>query len=175
MSANANAGGDTLWIKSTRGPDDEPACLFTWSQFQWYAPVADVRKSALDLVVCAAYAEMMMLTVAKLRLDGKTASAFITDLLASTGARQFGGDDTVDLLPGGSTRTGEAVVLLGRGSKRGMVSPASARKMALQWLGAAEATESDQLVSEALRGVGLGDQADRVFGYLRELRKEPAT
>ena len=165
---------DTLWVESTRGPDDEPACLFTWGAFQWYAPVDEVRKSALDMVSCAAYSEMMMLLVAKLRLDGKTASAVITDLLASSGVRQLGSDDTVDLLPGGSTRTGEAVVLLGHGSKRGMVAPAEARTMALQWLRAAEATESDQLVSEALRGTGLDDNAERVFGYLRELRKGKA-
>ena len=51
--------------------------------------------------------------------------------------------------------------------------PAEARSMALQWLEAAEATESDQLVSEALRGTGFdGGQQERVFGYLRELRKE---
>lgn len=80
----------------------------------------------------------------------------------------------MDLLPGGSTRTGEAVVLLRRGSKRGMVVPSAARSMALQWLGAAEATESDQLVSEALRGTGLDGEAERVFGYLRELRKGKA-
>jgi hypothetical protein len=66
------------------------------------------------------------------------------------------------------------VVLIGRGSKRGLVNAREARSMALQWLEAAEATESDQLVSEALRGTGLEDSADRVFGYLRELRKEKA-
>lgn len=164
---------DTLWVESTRGPDDKPACLLTWGAFQWYAEVADVRSTALDMVSCAAYAEMMMTLVARLKLDGKIASALITDLLSGTGRRQFGSDDTVDLLPAGSTKSGDAVVLLRRGSKRGSVLAATARTMALQWIEAAEATESDQLVSEAMRGTGLdGGQQERVFAYLRELRKE---
>jgi hypothetical protein len=172
--AGVSDGEDTLRVESTRGPDDEPACLLSWAAFQWYAPVEEVRKTALDLVSCAAYAEMMMLLAAKLKLDGRMASAIVTDLLDSRGGRQFGGDATVDLTPAGSTKTGDAVVLIGRGSKRGLVYAREARSMALQWLEAAEATESDQLVSEALRGTGLDDSADRVFGYLRELRKEKA-
>jgi len=172
-AATADDDGEALWVESTRGPDDEPACLFTWGAFQWYAPVAEVRRSALDLVSCSAYAEMMMLLVAKLRLDGATASAIVTDLLDGRGGRKFGTPGTVDLVPAGSTKTGNAVVLIGRGSKRGSVMAAEARSMALQWLEAAEATESDQLVSEALRGTGFdGEQQERVFGYLRELRKE---
>jgi hypothetical protein len=170
--AGVNDEEDTLWIESTRGPDDEAACLFTWGPHQWYAPVADVRRSALDLVSCAAYAEMMMLLVVKLKLGAKMASAFVTDLLDSRGGRKFGGPATLDMLPVGSTRTGDALVLISRGSKRATLLPAEARGMALGWLGAAESTESDQLVSEALRGTGMDDQAERVFGYLRELRKE---
>ena len=43
--------------------------------------------------------------------------------------------------------------------------------MALRWLAAAEATESDQLVSEALRATGSDEGAqEKVFGYLRKLR-----
>jgi len=164
---------EALWIESTRGPDDEPACLITWAAFQWYAPVAAVRRTAVDMVSCAAYAEMMMTLVAKLNLDGKIASALITDLLDGRGRERFGTAETVDLVPAGSTKTGAAVVLIGRGSKRGSVYAAEARSMALQWLEVAEATESDQLVSEALRGTGIGDgQQERLFGYLRELRKE---
>jgi len=165
--------GEALWIESTRGPDDEPACLITWSGFQWYANVAEVRRTALDMVSCAAYAEMMMTLVARLKLDGKIASALITDLLDSRGRERFGTPETVDLIPAGSTRSGDAVVLIGRGSRRGAVLAAEARSMALQWLEAAEATESDQLVSEAMRATYFeADQVERVFGYLRELRKE---
>ena len=43
--------------------------------------------------------------------------------------------------------------------------------MALRWLATAEATESDQLVSEALRATGSGDgEQEKLFGYLRKLR-----
>lgn len=164
---------DALWVESTRGPDDEPACLLRWGAFEWYATVADVRRTALDMMSCAAYAEMMMTLAAKLKLDGKTASALISDLLNGRGVKGFGTPETVDLIPAGSTKTGDAVVLIGRGSKRGSVLAAEARSMALQWLEAAEATESDQLVSEALRGTSMDDYGqERVFGYLKELRKE---
>ncbi|HEY2090144.1 MAG TPA: hypothetical protein VGH54_29500 [Mycobacterium sp.] len=166
---------EALRVESTRDPDGEPACLFTWGAFQWYAPVAEVRKAALDMVACAAYAEMMMTLVAKLKLDGGIASALITDLLKGRGVKEFGTPGTLDLLPAGSTRSGDAVVLLRRGSKREPVAAVTARSMALQWLEAAEATESDQLVSEAMRGTGISRaQQERLFGYLRELRKEPS-
>jgi hypothetical protein len=137
------------------------------------APVGEVRKAALDMVACSAYAEMMMLLVAKLELDGAVASALITDLLESRGRERLGSPGTVNLTPGGSTKTCRAFVLVGRGSKREAVPAVTARSMALQWLEVAEASESDQLVSEALRGTGMdGDGQERVFGYLRELRKE---
>ena len=62
-------------------------------------------------------------------------------------------------------------MLLMRGSKVGELSPQEARAMALRWLAVAEATESDQLVSEALRATGSDEAAaEKVFGYLRELR-----
>lgn len=166
---------EALWVESTRGPDDEPACLLTWGPHQWYATVADVRKTALDMMSCAAAAEMMMMLAAKLEMPGPMASRLLGDLLSDTG-REFGADGTVELTPAGSTKTGDAVVLLRRGSKRGSVLAVTARKMALQWLEAAEATESDQLVSEAMRGTGMdAAQQERVFGYLRELRKEAAS
>ena len=75
------------------------------------------------------------------------------------------------LTPAGSTKRREALVLVKRGSQDGALSPDEARAMALRWLAVAEATESDQLVSEALRATG-SDEAgtEKVFGYLRELR-----
>ena len=161
-----------LTIGSTRGPDDEPVCELAWAGSSWYAPVADVRTAALDALSCAAYAEMLMLLAGKLKLPGPTASALITDLLRSTGRTRFGTKSTVGLLPAGSTKTGEASVLITRGNTRGSVSAEEARKMALRWLVTAEGTESDQLLSEALRGAGIGaDTTGRVFGYLQELRR----
>lgn len=167
-----SADDDGIWIESTRGPDDEPVCLITWGPLQWYAPVADVRETALDLVACAAYAEMMMTLVNRLNLPGATASRFVTDLLAGRAKRYFGSKETVTLLPAGSTKTGGAYVLVKRGSQRGDLTPGEARAMALRWLEVADGTESDQLVSEALRATGIDDaRQERLFGYLRELRK----
>lgn len=162
---------DVLTIESTRGPDDEPACCLTWGPLQWYAPVEDVRATALDLITCAAYAEMMMTMVLRVGVPPEMASALATDLLSDAGRTEFGKDTTISMLPAGSSKRREAFVLLSRGKQRGVLSPYEGRQMALRWLATAEATESDQLVSEALRATGTDDAGqERVFGYLRKLR-----
>lgn len=163
--------GDAIWVESTRGADDEPVYLLTWGSLQWYAEVEVARKTALDLVTCAAYAEMMMLMTTALDLPGNIASQLMTDLLRGSGIHRFGSNDTVDLLPVGSTKTGKPWVQLKRGNKEGHLSPAEARGMALQWLEVAEATESDQLITEVLQSAGIDNATqETVFRYLRELR-----
>jgi hypothetical protein len=162
---------ETIWIESTRGPDDEPVCLMTWAGLQAYASVEDVRETAIDLVTCAAYAEMMMTLVTRAKLPASVVSAFASDLLSGRDKRYFGAKTTMTLLPAGSSKRREALVLLKRGSQDGALSPDEARAMALRWLAVAEATESDQLVSEALRAAGIADGAQgKLFGYLRKLR-----
>ena len=162
---------ESIWIESTRGPDDEPVCQVTWGPIQCYAPVEDVRQTAIDLVTCAAYSEMMMTLVLKVGLSADVVSQFTTDLLSGAGRSYFGAKTTMTMLPAGSTKRREALVLLKRGSQDGMLSPDEARAMALRWLAAAEGTESDQLVSEALRATGSDEAAtEKLFGYLRELR-----
>jgi len=164
---------DSIWIESTRGPDDEAVCQISWNGLDWYAPVEDVRETAIDLVTCAAYAEMMMTLVVKLSLSADVVSRFATDLLSGAGRRFFGAKTTLMLTPAGSTKRREALVLVKRGSQDGALSPDEARAMALRWLAVAEATESDQLVSEALRATGSDEAAaEKLFGYLRELRKD---
>jgi hypothetical protein len=167
---------DILTITSTRGPDDDPVCEIAWKGDRWYAPVADVRATALDLVTCAAYAEMMMHLITVVNLPPSVVAALVTDLLASQGRKRFGTVSTVELLPAGSSKAKTAVVLIIRKQRGfrhdGMVDAAEARKMALRFLEAAEATESDQLLSEALRAAGVDrGRRERVFGYLRELRR----
>jgi hypothetical protein len=167
-------GDESIWIVSTRGPDDEPACEITWGPLQYYAPVDDVRETAIDLVTCAAYAEMMMTLITRAELPADVVSRFATDLLSGRDKRFFGAKTTMTMLPAGSSKRREAFVLLKRGSMEGAVSSAEARAMALDWLAVAEATESDQLVSEALRATGSGDDAqEKLFGYLRKLRTAP--
>ena len=163
--------GESIWIESTRGPDDEPACLITWSALQYYAPVDDVRETAIDLVTCAAYAEMMMTLIVEVNLPANVVSQFTTDLLSGRDKRYFGAKTTMMLMPAGSSKRKEPLVLLNRGSLKGAVSPDEARAMALRWLAVAEATESDQLVSEALRATGSTEyEQEKLFGYLRKLR-----
>jgi hypothetical protein len=163
--------GPGIWIKSTRGPDDEPVCEITWGPLQWYAPVADVRETAIDLVTCAAYAEMMMTLIVEAGFPPEIVQQLTTDLLSGTGRRMFGTPATMELMPAGSSKRKQALVLLKRGAMEGMKTPEDAREMALAWLQVAEGTESDQLVSEALRGTGVpADVQERLFGYLRHLR-----
>lgn len=164
-----------IWIVSTRGPDDEPVCELTWDALQWYAPVEDVRQTAIDLVTCAAYAEMMMqLVVPPLKLPPDVVSVFMSDLLHTTGRREeFGAATTIRLMPAGSSKRREALVLLRRGSQKAMVGAAEARGMATAWMSAAEATESDQLVAEAFRATQKAGDLDQMFGYLRKLRDQP--
>jgi hypothetical protein len=164
------SGDEAIWIESTRGPDDKPVCHLTWGRVRCYPPVAAVRLTAIDLVTCAAYAEMMMKLV-NLGLAAGQVSAFTTDLLRDSKRHRFGDPSTMSLLPAGSSKGREALVLLTRGTLKGALSPDEARAMALQWLEVAEAAESDQLVSEALRATGSGEgQAETLFAYLRELR-----
>ena len=83
----------------------------------------------------------------------------------------------MDLFPASGTKraTGkrEARVILRRGDMDGILTIAEARQMAADWMAAAEATESDQLVAEAFRATQPGNDAglDRLFGYLRKLRE----
>lgn len=165
--------GEGIWIISTRSPDDEPVCEITWDGRRWYSSVAAVRQTALDLVTCAAYAEMMM-KLAGLGLPAQHVSAFTSDLLSGADRTMFGTPETIELLPAGSTKRKEAFVLLRRPATDGWhssLASGTARDMALTWLSVAEATESDQLVAEALRGVRCSDEfTGRVFGYLRKLR-----
>lgn len=172
---------DTIWIESTRDPDGEPVCALTWGTLAWYAPVAEVRQTAVDLVTCAAYAEMMHEMVAVAGLPPEVVGAFTTSLLRGAGrTRAFGSADTIDVIPAGAKngKTGErqAVVVLARASEEGMVTAAEARVMAWAWLAVAEATESDQLVAEAFRATLPGKEGalDRLFGYLRKLRERAA-
>jgi hypothetical protein len=172
--------GPGIWIESTRGPDDEPVCLFTFGPHQSWPPVDDVRQTALDLVTCAAYAEMMLTLIVRLKLPPEVVGEFTTDLLSGLGRSFFGAKSTLTMLPAGATRRSggpgsrrvrEAVVLLQRGSQQAAVTAVEARDMALAWLAVAEATESDQLVSEAMdtTGIPAATQA-MMFSYLHALR-----
>jgi hypothetical protein len=164
--------GDSIWVESTLNPDGEPACGISWGPLQCYAPVPDVRETAIDLVTCAAFSEMMMELV-RAGIPPGTVSQFATSLLSGREKRHFGATTTMTLAPAGSSARKEALVLLKRGSLKGALSPDEAREMAMHWLAVAEATESDQLLAEALRAAAVSDSGQAtVFGYLRELRKD---
>ena len=171
--------GDAIWIESTRGADDEPVCKIAWGGDWWYAGTGPVRQTAADLMSCAAYAEWIHLLITKLGLPPAVVEQVTVDLMKISGrAADHGNPDTALLYPASGKRRGkrEPVVIVRSHGQDGILSPAEARAMALRWLEVAEATESDQLVSEALRATGgTEEQAAKLFGYLRELRARAAT
>jgi hypothetical protein len=174
--------GPGIWIESTRGPEDEPVCLLTIGPHQSWPPVDDVRQTALDLVTCAAYAEMMLTLIIRVGLPPEVVGQFTTDLLSGLGRPFFGARSTLTMLPAGATRRSggpgsprvrEAVVLLHRGSTDAAITAAEAREMALKWLAAAEATESDQLVSGALDAIDVPAEVQTMlFAYLHARRSD---
>lgn len=142
------------------------------------ASVVDVRQTAVDLVTCAAYAEMMMELV-KLGLPAKQVSDFTSAILKRD--KPFGAATTFDLWPAGSTKRGQPVVLIGRAGVNGpgdplprdALHPDEAREMAQAWFQVAEATESDQKVTAALRLIRQEKIAESLFATLRKLREVP--
>jgi hypothetical protein len=168
-------GDPVITIVATRDPDGSPACLLRWSDAEWVASVEDVRMTALDLMVCAAYAEVMMHLLKVLKLPAETVSRLFADLMRSaTGRECFGTRTTFAMSPAGSSSAGRAFVVFVRGSLQGGVSANEARNMALAWLQVAEASESDQLVVEALRTAGhlQPGELDGMFAYLQALRTQ---
>lgn len=86
---------------------------------------------------------------------------------------------TIGLVSGVSVFTGKGfvrVAVLDQDNKQvavGQMSPEEVRTMALGWLGAAEAAESDAAVFAELKGIGLDDTACAGFlAALRERRDE---
>lgn len=161
----------SVWIESRRNPDGESQCLITWDPVQFYASVADVRPTALDLLTCAACAEMMMV-VSDMGLPPEHVTRLGAAALRKSGrAGLLGTPATMMLGPAGSSKTGEAAVTMRRGTQKATIPAADARQIALQFLEMAEAAESDDLVSEAMIGTGISTaQADRAFKYLLALR-----
>lgn len=169
---NAGTQADSIWITSVRDPDKEPVCIIEAGGSTWFAPVDDVCQTALDLVTAAAYADVLITLVTVLDLPGSTISKFGADLLREAKIVQLGCPSTITLHPAGSSKHKEAVVIMRHGQFEGIVSAAEARKMALRWLQAAEASGSDRNVTEAMRGARVADDViEKVFGYLRELRR----
>ncbi|PZG20628.1 hypothetical protein [Nonomuraea aridisoli] len=173
--AASPAGADVIEIVGGLDPDAPTDCLISWRGQDWTATVDVVRATAVDLFTVASWADVMVHVTVKLGLDPNTASRFTGELIVSqTGRRAWGYDETLSLLPVGSTKDKRGLVLIRRGHLKGVLSTDEARQMGLAWLVAAEAAESDQLVAEALRTAGgmPPDRIDGLFAYLRELRAD---
>jgi hypothetical protein len=166
--------GPGIWLESTRGPDDAPVCLFTFGTHQSYPPVADVRATALDLVTCAAYAEMMLELTVTVKIPPEVVGRFTTALLQAQDRQVFGTKATLTMLPAVTVPPHrKPYVLLKRGSRQAALTAGEARQMALAWLSVAEATESDQLVSDALDAIDVPDEIQAMlFAYLHVRRSD---
>jgi hypothetical protein len=163
-----------ITIESTRGPDDAPVCRLIINGRQSYPPVADVRATALDLVVTAADAEACVL-LAGLDLPAGVITAFIEDLLRRRGKTFYGARSTILLGPAASTKTGLAWVrVLQPGSRDdgGVLTPDEARLMARDWFDVAAGTEADQMLAEALRSCTTvtDDEETALYKYMAALR-----
>jgi hypothetical protein len=173
VAGDKDHSGGHVWIESTRGADDEPVCLVTVGPYQSYPSVDEVRRTAIDLVTCAAYAEMMGRLIRKVKLPPETAAEFVSDIMASSGRRFFGTVHTLMMLPATQHHGRSPVVVFDRGKWDGLVTADEARDMALYWLSVAEATESDQLVTGAMADAGIpaGVQA-MIFQLLHAQRSD---
>lgn len=170
MTAAADSDEGSIRIESVRNPDGRSQCLITWDSLQFYASAEDVRVTAADLLACVAYAEMLMV-VAGMGLPAEHVSKLGADALRSGGRKSLGTAATMRLWPAGNSRTKTPAVQMRRGTHEAVIPVADARQIALQFLETAEAAESDDLITEAMIGVGItSEQADRAFRYLRELR-----
>lgn len=176
---------DGIWIASTRtapGSDLPSACLITWNDRRWYASVEDVRATALDLIACAAWADVMLAMIS-LGLPKEQLGGFFGDLLHKTRqGRPFGTPSTFMLTPAGATRKKKrsgsprppervAVVLLERDGETGNADSDTARVIAAKWLEVAGGVDQDRTVVAALRATGAPDGFEALlFGKMFELR-----
>jgi hypothetical protein len=169
----------SVWIESTRGPDDEPVCQLTYTagpdRHRSHPSVADVRATAADLVITAADAEACVL-LAGLGLDAGTITAFAEDLLRRRGRKSYGARSTVLLGPAASTKTGRAWVRIRPSAGDGMLTPDEARQMARDWFEVAAGTEADQMLAEALRACTAvtPDEEETLYAYMGALRAKRA-
>lgn len=164
--------GGGVWIESTRGPDHEPVCLVTAGPYQSYPSTDEVRQTAIDLVTCAAYAEMIAELVTGAGLPKDTAGAFAVAIMGRSGRAFLGTVHTFKIGPA-LHRGRSPAVALRRGKWSEWLPADEAREMALKWLTAAEATESDQLVSGALDAAGMDSETQAmVFALLHAQRSD---
>ena len=75
------------------GSDMPSACLLTWNDKRWFAPLDEVRIAAADLIECALAAEMMMGLI-RLGLPAQSVGGFVADIIRRTGRTMFGTPNT---------------------------------------------------------------------------------
>lgn len=172
-----------IWISSTRDRHAfGPACHLVWEELEWYASVAEVRRTAMHLFIAAAYGDMIG-EMLKLGLEPGLLTGLISGVLSNSDAVKalrdkhdrsptLGGKHTVHVLPVGSSRHKTGGVRVSRGQKTADLDTGEAVTMAGHWLTAAEASESDTLFGQVVERAGLLTEfdVDALFGLLTDIR-----
>lgn len=178
-------GNPGLWINSAPRTAADVAnglparCLITWGPLEVYADVEAVSMTAQDLMTAATYADLIGELLSKDFEPGVILEMISAMLPAAMGGRRpvmggmLGTEQTIGVMPAGSSERRAGVVMLKRGEQGGSLSPDGARAMATHWYEAALAARHDELVGMALEdvlGAGGVEKVDAMLGYMASMR-----
>lgn len=158
-------GNPGIWINSApRGTEHRlagvsAACLISWGPLEWYADAEVVTQTAQDLMTCATYADLIGELLSK-DFEGHVITGMVESMLSSAFAARphvmggmLGSEQTLGMMPAGSSERKAGVVMFKRGSMAGSLTPDGARQMATHWTEAALVARHDELVGMALEDV----------------------
>lgn len=165
----------SIWISgvpTVPGSDKPSACLIDVDGKRWFASPDDVFITGHDLILCAAYADLLIVLV-KLAPDATSASGLLGDLISRTGRTTFGTPATFELVPAGSSKAGLSRVVARRGGKViTALAGDTARQVGRQWLEVAASVGSDEVIVAACKAIHAPDGfSDLLFAKMRSIRK----
>jgi hypothetical protein len=154
--------------------------MITWGADAWYATPEVVTQTAQDLMTAATYADLVGELLSN-GFEGNVISGMISGMLpAAMGDRRpvmggmMGSEETIGVMPGGSSGRKAGVVMIKRGPQGGALTPGGARQMATQWLEASLVARHDELVGMALEdalGASEPEKFEAMLGYMALMRE----
>ena len=165
----------SLWVEASLDPDTElPVVLVHWGTFSAAVPLDRAHVTARDMFAAANCSEVDASLVLELTetFDGDLRRvgrmmdrirARRAHLYATTGRPVIG-------VEGGATIHGKPFVMLRRGSRRGQVTPAEARDMALGWTRVADIAERDHRERIILADYVEWPQIEEIMGRMARAR-----
>lgn len=190
MSGHHDDPDDIIHIESTRDRHDMgPACLITWGQHQWYAPVDDIYRTAEDLFTAAAYGDVLGELI-NIGLPKNVIETMVSSMLSrAVGPRvkaiqkatrqhwvTLGLPSTLAVAPVASSRQKVGAVSLRKGKVTAAIGTEQAREMGRHWMQTAAGCDTDTLIDAVLHRTGLlgGDDIDAVFALVMDIRNGDA-